>query len=112
MSVPTQEFEEMRETVQIGEYSLLSAGDDMSDGAECAVLDTNVVIDMEHFYFTQTSEEKRQSLKDLLLYLVKDRVEPSISIRDAEIIALASAWTERHSSYRSPRGICSFSRVQ
>lgn len=78
MSVPTQEFEEMRETVRIGEYSLLSAGDDMSDGAECAVLDTNVVIDMEHFYFTQTSEEKRQSLKDLLLYLVKDRVEPSI----------------------------------
>ncbi|PLS24537.1 hypothetical protein BLI708_10275 [Bifidobacterium imperatoris] len=64
--------------MQIGEYSLLSAGANTSDRVECAVLDTNVVIDMELFYFNQTSEKNRQSLKDLLLYLVKDRVELSI----------------------------------
>ena len=45
---------------------------------KCAVLDTNVVIDMEHFYFNQTSEEERQSLKDLLLYLDKNRIDPCI----------------------------------
>ena len=32
--------------------------------------------------------------------------------RKAEMIAFASAWTERQSSYLSPEGILSVSRVQ
>ena len=39
-------------------------------------------------------------------------VAPSVSLRAAEMMALASAWTERHSSYRSPEGMFSASRVQ
>ena len=38
--------------------------------------------------------------------------EPHMSRRLAEMMALASAWTLRHSSYRSPRGTRSRSRVQ
>ena len=40
------------------------------------------------------------------------RVAPSTSRREAEMMALASAWTERHSSYRSPEGMFMASRVQ
>jgi hypothetical protein len=57
---------------------LISAEADDGTMPKCAVLDTNVVIDMEHFYFNQTSEEERQSLKDLLLYLDKNRIDPCI----------------------------------
>ena len=39
-------------------------------------------------------------------------VEPIISSRDAEIIAFASAWIERHISYLSPRGMFSLSLRQ
>ena len=39
-------------------------------------------------------------------------VLPTMSRRLAEIMALASACTLRHSSYRSPRGTCMASRVQ
>lgn len=64
--------------MRIGAYSLISAEADDGTMPKCAVLDTNVVIDMEHFYFNQTSEEERQSLKDLLLYLDKNRIDPCI----------------------------------
>ncbi|WP_223616839.1 hypothetical protein [Bifidobacterium longum] len=57
---------------------MISAEADDGTMPKCAVLDTNVVIDMEHFYFNQTSEEERQSLKDLLLYLDKNRIDPCI----------------------------------
>ena len=40
------------------------------------------------------------------------RVPPTMSRREAEMMALASAWTLRHSSYRSPRGTRRASRVQ
>ena len=40
------------------------------------------------------------------------RVAPMVSLRAAEMMALASAWTERHSSYRSPEGMFRASRVQ
>ena len=33
------------------------------------------------------------------------RVAPMVSLRAAEMMALASAWTERHSSYRWPEGM-------
>ncbi len=39
-------------------------------------------------------------------------VAPSTSRRGAEMMALASAWTERHSSYRSPEGMFRASRAQ
>ena len=39
-------------------------------------------------------------------------VAPMVSLRAAEMMALASAWTERHSSYRWPEGIFRASRVQ
>lgn len=44
--------------MRIGAYSLISAEADDGTMPKCAVLDTNVVIDMEHFYFNQTSEEE------------------------------------------------------
>ena len=40
------------------------------------------------------------------------KVAPSTSRREAEMMALASACTERHSSYRSPEGMFIASRVQ
>src|SRR5699024_11272292 len=40
------------------------------------------------------------------------RVPPTMSRRAAEMMALASAWTLRHSSYRSPRGTRMASRAQ
>ncbi len=40
------------------------------------------------------------------------RVAPRVSRRAAEMMAFISAWTERHSSYRSPLGTCMASRVQ
>lgn len=39
-------------------------------------------------------------------------VPPTMSRREAEMMAFASAWTLRHSSYRSPRGTCMASREQ
>ena len=40
------------------------------------------------------------------------KVAPIMSRREAQMMALASAWTERHSSYRSPRGMPSWVRKQ
>ena len=57
--------------MRIGAYSLISAEADDGTMPKCAVLDTNVVIDMEHFYFNQTSEEERQSLKDRSMYRIR-----------------------------------------
>ena len=39
-------------------------------------------------------------------------VPPAMSRREAEMMALASAWTLRQSSYRSPRGTRMASREQ
>ena len=39
-------------------------------------------------------------------------VAPSIRSRAAAMMSLASEWRDRHISYRSPRGICNFSRIQ
>ena len=39
-------------------------------------------------------------------------VAPSIWSRAALMIALASEWTDRHSSYRSPRGMFRWARIQ
>ena len=43
---------------------------------------------------------------------VKIEGPPAMSRREAEMMALASAWTLRHSSYRSPRGTFMASREQ
>ena len=62
---------------KIGKYNLLY-NDKSFAKPECAVLDTNVIIDMEYFYFKSIDEEKRRSLKDLLLYFVHSKMETSI----------------------------------